>query len=486
MHPRPQLVWRRAPRAVGVHIGMWLLLFCVELAMFRRPWLAAVNVCVVFYVFVLVSNAKHQSLREPFIFQDFDYARDMVRHPRLYLPFLGLTRALLGLGAIFGALYLGLLAESSMLAVLPARDFVFGLIVLGAMAIILLGLGAKLGRSVTFDAQTDLRRLGFWPNLFAYALAEKSAPSAAPAVTANRRADRSPHPPTHLPHLVVVQSESFFDLRRQFPLVRRDVLTCYDAMVKTALHYGPLRVPAWGANTVRTEFAFLAGLDAPALGVHRFNPYRKLIRAPFATMATRLQSLGYKTICVHPYPASFYQRDRVFPLLGFDEFWDIRAFNTGALQGPYVGDVALANKVCECLDDVAAQPRFVFVITMENHGPLHLEPAVPATDRRFYLDAVPPDCTDLSAYLRHLVNADCMIGVLRKHLESLARPAWLGWYGDHVPIMPRVYRRMGYPDGTTDYFIWQKGGVPQADARLELDVHALGARLLHHMLLTRG
>ncbi len=34
------------------------------------------------------------------------------------------------------------------------------------------------------------------------------------------------------------------------------------------------------------------------------------------------------------------------------------------------------------------------------------------------------------------------------------RPASLCWYGDHVPIMPEVYRRYGLPSGRVPYVCW--------------------------------
>ena len=48
------------------------------------------------------------------------------------------------------------------------------------------------------------------------------------------------------------------------------------------------------------------------------------------TIASYLRDLGYRTICVHPYPSTFYGRDRVFPVLGFDEFVDLESFGDGA------------------------------------------------------------------------------------------------------------------------------------------------------------
>lgn len=109
---------------------------------------------------------------------------------------------------------------------------------------------------------------------------------------------------------------------------------------------GQMTVPAWGANTIRTEFAFLSGIDAEHLGVHRFNSYRAIAAGwRVASLASYLKSLGYRTVCVHPYPVGFYQRDRVYPSLGFDAFLDIQAFDGVEHVGPYMDDAAVADKV---------------------------------------------------------------------------------------------------------------------------------------------
>src|SRR5690606_4826345 len=124
-----------------------------------------------------------------------------------------------------------------------------------------------------------------------------------------------------LPDLVSVQSESFFDVRREFPEVQRSVLAQFDELCAQAVQYGELTVAARGANTVRSEFAFLSGVDVGTLGVHQFNPYRTLASSgKTATLPSYLRALGYRTVCIHPYHANFYRRDRVLPFLGFDEF----------------------------------------------------------------------------------------------------------------------------------------------------------------------
>lgn len=470
--------WKRPSAALAIHVALWLLLFAFELAVFRRPWFAASIVLAFLLFVVLVSNAKFHSLREPFVFQDFEYFTDALKHPRLYLPFLGLGKALLAVAAFGLALYAGLILEPALTGRIDLANFLQGVAVLVVLSLALLWLGVRKKLTVTFEPETDLRQLGLMASLWRYGEEEhdcRCAPSAYDFVKPVQGGSGA------LPNLVVVQSESFFDVRDLFAGIRPEVLQKFDSIKTSAAYLGKLEVPAWGANTVRTEFAFLSGLGADNLGVHRFNPYRKLARQGFPTLASFLKRLGYRTVCVHPYPSSFYARDEVFPLLGFDEFIDIRSFDGAEKTGPYVGDVVLAEKVCALLGTSSTQPIFVFVITMENHGPLHLEKVQEGDVKHLYSSPPPEGCDDLTIYLRHMGNADRMAGMLRDRLDALPGSNWLCWFGDHVPIMPGVYEAMGAPDGQTDYLIWEKGGSPSNGIRLDMKVENLGYLLLQKM-----
>jgi phosphoglycerol transferase MdoB-like AlkP superfamily enzyme len=217
--------------------------------------------------------------------------------------------------------------------------------------------------------------------------------------------------------------------------------------------------------------------------VHRFNPYRAIAGGSnVSSLASWLKRLGYRTICIHPYPASFYRRDRVYPRLGFDEFLDIRAFGEAERFGPYIGDAAVAEKIAAVLGE-ATGSVFIFAITMENHGPLHLEKVNPEDVVALYHTPPPDGCDDLTIYLRRLRNADRMIGALRQTLEQCPNPASLCWFGDHVPIMPKVYEILGEPDGATEYVIWNNRSAalvfPDALAANELMMRWLGEAGLH-------
>lgn len=446
--PRPRLM--RHLRHFCVHTGLWFLGFALEMLLFQRPWFALFNLLGLQLLLIVISNMKQHYLREPFFYTDTEYFWDAIKHPRLYLPFFGIANTVLGFALYFAAAALAFYFEPAysqwgVAAVLFA--------VAGAVA---LGIGGSLTQAQpSWQPSVDIHQMGFTPALWRYAQAERqSLDLAAQAPFAQPW-----QAPKQLPHLVLVQSESFFDPRRYYAdYVQEQVLQHFDVLAAQGQR-GQLQVPSWGANTVRTEYAVLSGLEPHLLGVHQFNPYRRLSKHCVPSLAQYLRSIGYKTICVHPYSASFYRRNKAMPLLGFDEFIDITAFTKADYFGAYVSDAALTRKVIACLQEPTDQPLFIHVITMENHGPLHWETVSDAEASTLMQRPVPKGAEDLVPYVRHIQHTDTMLQHLQKALSALPRSAGLCLFGDHVPIMSGVYKQLGEPDGRTDYLLWGTDAV---------------------------
>ncbi len=474
--PAPNPVWQRPAGTWAVHAGLWGLLYSLMLLIVVwRPWLAAVLSLTVVMAVVVVNNAKFSSLREPFIVHDFEYFTDAIRYPRLYLPFLRVNATVIAVSvAVISALVGAVWWEPTLVSRFSLTPSVKGLlgIAMGSGGLLALGNAARL--PVSYTPTVDLRHLGLLTSLWRYAVEARRpvrlvSPFSNLPLTHRTGAER--------PHIVVVQSESFFDPRALWPEIHADTLATFDATCAESLAHGPLRVPAWGANTVRTEFSFLSGLSAAAQGVHQFQPYHRLARLGLPQLVSTLREAGYRTICIHPYLASFYGRDRIFADFGFETFIDVRAFSRADYAGPYVGDLAVADKIQKMLQDDDQRPVFVFAITMENHGPLHLEQGLPTEMTTCYQTPPPAGCTDLTIYLRHLRNADRMLKALRTHLDDSARPGCLCWYGDHVPIMPQVYAALGAPDGRTHYCLWRSDQRRRDADAAEIGVEDLALQL---------
>lgn len=273
-----------------------------------------------------------------------------------------------------------------------------------------------------------------------------------------------------------MQAESFFDARRLHAVVPRDLLAQYDRRAAEACFSGRLSVPARGAYTMRTEFAFLSGLPNAALGYHRFNPYLQLCKQPVWTIAQLLRGLGYRTVCIHPFHASFFDRDEVMPNLGFDAFIDIEGFADAASFGPYISDIAVAERICAVLGEQSERPTFIFAITMENHGRweqgrLDKHAADPGIEKE------PLGCPELGLYLRHLRSTDQLVARVTKELAARSAEAVFCLYGDHLPSLPNAFRAARFDDSRTDYMVWRKGGA--TPRLLDTSADVLGRLLLH-------
>jgi hypothetical protein len=479
--PKQRSFFSLPKASYAFHIGGFFALLTFEMILFRRPWFAVGNVLALHALVIVVNNAKYHSMREPFLVHDFEYFTDAIKHPRLYLPFFGVGKAIAATIGFIAVLGLGIYWETPLYDQpgVTLTDTYFTIVALFVAAAISIRVGMRYQvKGLSLNPETDYQRLGFVGFLWHYGLLHICTK------TTTERAEwahsiESPVHSQHLPNLVVVQSESFFDPRAEYPnLLDPSILSHFDQTCHEAYGYGALTVPAWGANTIRTESAFLTGHAAKQFGVHQFSPYRHLMKSPKTTLAHALKALGYRTVCVHPYPASFYLRDQLYPKMGFDEFIDITAFTEADKVGQYTGDVPLTEKVLTLLEPSDA-PVFVFVITMENHGPLHLEKPDVEDQNAFYVDTQPAECDDLTVYAKHLQNADRMIEMLTTSLSHSDRGGVLAWYGDHVPIMADVYRTLGAPSGETRYFLWSdQCEIKRPEANVPSDVSELAPQIL--------
>jgi phosphoglycerol transferase MdoB-like AlkP superfamily enzyme len=174
----------------------------------------------------------------------------------------------------------------------------------------------------------------------------------------------------------------------------------------------------------------LTGLEDAALGLDRFNPYFRLAREPIGSLAWDLRGAGYQTLCLHPFDARFFGRDKVLPALGFARFDAATAFEDAERVRGLVSDAAIARRFAADLA-AATLPGFWYVITVAAHGPW--EGDDPA---RCWADC--------------MAATDAMLGEVMRAAKACQRPVVVVAFGDHRPALP-----LAQGGKETDYVIWR-------------------------------
>lgn len=102
----------------------------------------------------------------------------------------------------------------------------------------------------------------------------------------------------------------------------------------------------FGAKTPDSEWEFLTG-NSMAFLPSGSVPYQQYMsKKPYSLVST-LKERGYSCISMHPYYASGWSRNKVYPLLGFDESLFIDDFDQTNIMREYITDQELYNKIID-------------------------------------------------------------------------------------------------------------------------------------------
>ena len=427
---------------------------CLFLLLTARPIMAAVLSLSLMILLLAFNRTKERAIREPLVVADLYLLRQIITYPHLYFPFLPMKRIACGLALLvlaLGALVFleGPVARSANAAILlvavmlpplgifllrygycpPLEDLLLRLFPAGSDAAHDAARNGPLAVIVShpaWAARWEREALDFLRDYRVRPAASRFPESMERMLEALESA-----PPENLPHIMLIQAESFRDIRSRVPEslkhALRDFLPHWDRLKTRGQAFDPPK-RAYGAYTMRTEFAMLTGLRAEDLGPWAFNPYLAAAARPLWSLARHLAEKGYHTLCLHPFHKDFFSRDRVMPNLGFQRFVSIDELAGLEKFGPYVSDAALARRILQekAAAEALGRPLFCFAITMEAHGPW-----LPGRLTEEEMTAVLPDIDagacppGLRMYLCHLRHMDEMFGMLST--------CQLFAYGDHAP-----------------------------------------------------
>lgn len=293
-----------------------------------------------------------------------------------------------------------------------------------------------------------------------------------------------------LPNIIVVMNESFADLA-----VLGDFSTNMDTM--PFLHSlqngaentvtGMLNVSVCGGNTANTEFEFLTG-NTMAFLPQGSIPYQQYIKGEIPSLVWHLQKLGYQTVGTHPYFASGWERESVYPWLGFSRSIFLEGYLGAEKVRDYVSDLAGVEKIIQFYEEKEeGSPLFVFQVTMQNHG--GYQDAYPDFTPELAADGI--DNFSVNQYLSLAELSDQSLAELIRYFSQADEKTVVVFFGDHQPsdvVAAPILAKNGMAWNALDeeeqklryqvpYVIWANYDIEE-EAGADTSVNYLGAEVL--------
>ncbi len=239
-----------------------------------------------------------------------------------------------------------------------------------------------------------------------------------------------------LPNIIVIMNEGFSDPSTIWKFETNvDYLPFIHSLTDTYEHatIGKVYASVKGGNTPNSEFEFLTGTSMAFLPTGSI-PYQQHIKGETLSLVSQLNSLGYLTAGMHPYAASGWDRDEVYPRLGFDRIYFSKDFKNKKMVRSYISDETMYKQIISLQEaKQPGEPLFVFGVTMQNHGDYpnknngNFNPDVEVLNIKGGYSSY------LNNYLSLLKVSDKAFQELVEYYAEVDEPTIILMFGDHQP-----------------------------------------------------
>lgn len=296
---------------------------------------------------------------------------------------------------------------------------------------------------------------------------------------------------SEMPNIIVIMNEAFSDPAVLGPFeTNEDYMPFVHSILSGDVDNtvsGYLNVSVLGGNTANTEFEFLTG-NTMAFLPQGSVAYQQYVKSEIPSLASHLRDLGYDTIAMHPYNSTGWDRNTVYPLLGFDTSYFISDWKNPEKIRKYVSDKACYDKIISLYEEKEEDtPFFIFNVTMQNHSSYSEEfdnftPNIELIDAKSKV---------LNNYLSLMQISDTAIENLVTYFAQEEEPTMIVFFGDHQPtnsVVNAVWKLNGKSsDSLTDeeealrykvpFFIWTNYDI-QTEINIETSANYLSTKIL--------
>lgn len=239
------------------------------------------------------------------------------------------------------------------------------------------------------------------------------------------------------PNIIAIMNEAYSDLSLVGNFETNMDYRPFTRTLTENTTQGTMYVSVFGGATSDTEYEFLTG-NSMAVLPKNCVPYQQFVTKPTDSLAATLKAQGYYNIAIHPFEASGYKRDLVYPLLGFDEFLSMEDFKNPEYIRSYISDRSSYRKIIEEYEAKGKdQPLFIFNVTMQDHGGYTSEKLF-SEEESVKLNGM-PGFGAVEQYLSLQRQSDLAFQELTDYFSKQEEPTIILMFGDHQPVAFSVF-----------------------------------------------
>lgn len=288
------------------------------------------------------------------------------------------------------------------------------------------------------------------------------------------------------PNIIMLQLESFFD-----PTHVKGVEFSEDPVpnfrkLKENYSSGYLSVPSVGAGTANTEFEVITGMDLGFFGPGEY-PYKTILKKTTAeSINYDLSSIGYSTHAIHNNKGTFYTRQNVFKMLGFDTFTSIEYMNAEETTPlGWAKDKYLTENILDALNSTPDQQDFIYTISVQGHGDYPEQPIEGHSKIKVSGVEDEGNRNSFEYFVNEIKEMDDFIAELIDALSNYDEDTILVMYGDHLPSLGFEDEDLTNADiYQTEYVIWSNFDMPKED--VDLEAYQLSSQVLSRVGINDG
>ena len=277
------------------------------------------------------------------------------------------------------------------------------------------------------------------------------------------------------PTIIVIMSESYADLKKVGSFETNVEVAPYFHSIKENTIRGYALSPVYGAKTANCEWEFMTG-NSMAFLPDGAVVYQQYISEEPTSLVSSLKNYGYTAVAMHPYYATGWSRNLVYPDLGFDEMYFIEHYDENAMIRKYISDQEYYEKIIERYESKGVkEDLFIMSISMQNHGGFSEK----YENFPEEVQVLGGNYPETNQYLSLVNESDKALKYLLDYFEKVEDPVEIVFFGDHQPSLKSKFIKSLNGKGlsglelnqlqdlyTVPFFIWTNYDTPEEEIEL--------------------